>query len=71
MSDMYCPRCLHEDFEHIPSNIINTEDYFGRNKDREPPDESPGPSLQCTNCNLVFINCGSHLEVETDYLPAA
>jgi hypothetical protein len=70
MSDMYCPRCLHEEFEHMP-NVIHAENYFGLSGDREFPDERPGPSLQCTNCNLVFVNCGTHLEIEPDYLPAA
>lgn len=67
---MFCPRCLNEKFEHVP-NVIHAEERFGFSSDTSLPDEIPGPNLKCTNCELVFVNHGTHLEVEPDYLPAA
>ena len=70
---MFCPRCLNEsEFQLIP-NIINAEHRFDGIFRDEPlfSDEIPGPDIQCTRCNLIFVNFGTHLEIEPDYLPAA
>ncbi len=67
---MLCIRCSNNNFEHIPSNVIDAEDCFVRHLPVN-PDEIPGPNLKCQGCNLVFVNNGSSLEIESDYRPAA
>lgn len=65
---IFCPRCFHEDFEHV-NNIIHAAHRFGNH--HKSPDVLPGPALQCKRCKLCFVNHGTHLTVEPDYKPAA